>query len=268
VRRLQISSDVRDAINAPEQFRVAFQPLVRLSDWKTIGYEALVRWQHPREGLIQPDLFIPAAEETGVIVRLGREVLVRSLERLAREQREDPTLTMHVNVSVQEIMHGDLPEHVFAAIKAAGVRPETVTLEITENTIIDTSTGAGAVLERLRAGGVRICVDDFGIGYSSLRYLSLFPINSLKIDRSFVSGTGEGIASEPICRMLLDLARSLDLTVVAEGIETPEQADRLLALGAVCGQGYIFSRPIIPERDGELILPDILLNGRPMKIPA
>jgi diguanylate cyclase (GGDEF)-like protein/PAS domain S-box-containing protein len=268
VRRLQISSDVRDAINAPEQFRVAFQPLVRLSDWKTIGYEALVRWQHPREGLIQPDLFIPAAEETGVIVRLGREVLVRSLERLAREQRTDPTLTMHVNVSVQEIMHGDLPEHVFAAIKAAGVRPETVTLEITENTIIDTSTGAGAVLERLRAGGVRICVDDFGIGYSSLRYLSLFPINSLKIDRSFVSGTGEGIASEPICRMLLDLARSLDLTVVAEGIETPEQAERLLELGAFCGQGYIFSRPIIPERDADLILPEILLKGRPMKISA
>jgi diguanylate cyclase (GGDEF)-like protein/PAS domain S-box-containing protein len=268
VRRLQISSDVRDAINAPEQFRVAFQPLVRLSDWKTIGYEALVRWQHPREGLIQPDLFIPAAEETGVIVRLGREVLVRSLERLAREQRTDPTLTMHVNVSVQEIMHGDLPEHVFAAIKSAGVRPETVTLEITENTIIDTSTGAGAVLERLRAGGVRICVDDFGIGYSSLRYLSLFPINSLKIDRSFVSGTGEGIASEPICRMLLDLARSLDLTVVAEGIETPEQAERLLELGAVCGQGYIFSRPIIPERGADLVLPEILLKGRPIKIPA
>jgi diguanylate cyclase (GGDEF)-like protein/PAS domain S-box-containing protein len=268
VRRLQISSDVRDAINAPEQFRVAFQPLVRLSDWKTIGYEALVRWQHPREGLIQPDLFIPAAEETGVIVRLGREVLVRSLERLAREQRHDPALTMHVNVSVQEIMHGDLPEHVFAAIKAAGVRPESVTLEITENTIIDTSTGAGAVLERLRAGGVRICVDDFGIGYSSLRYLSLFPINSLKIDRSFVSGTGEGIASEPICRMLLDLARSLDLTVVAEGIETPEQAERLLALGAVCGQGYVFSRPIIPERDADMVLPEILLKGRPLKIPA
>ena len=263
VRRLQISSDVRDAINAPEQFRVAFQPLVRLSDWKTIGYEALVRWQHPREGLVQPDLFIPAAEETGVIVRLGREVLIRSLERLAREQRTDPTLTMHVNVSVQEIMHGDLPEHVFAAIKATGVPPESVTLEITENAIIDTTTGAGAVLERLRAGGVKICVDDFGIGYSSLRYLSLFPISSLKIDRSFVSGSGDGITSEPIVRMLLDLARSLDLTVVAEGIETYEQADRLHALGAVTGQGYIFSRPIIPERDGELILPAALLAGRP-----
>ncbi len=268
VRRLQISSDVRDAINAPEQFRVAFQPLVRLSDWKTVGYEALVRWQHPREGMLQPDLFIPAAEETGVIVRLGREVLARSLERLAREQRNDPALTMHVNVSVQEIMHGDLPEHVFAALKEAGVRPESLTLEITENAIIDTATGAGAVLERLRAGGVRICVDDFGIGYSSLRYLSLFPISSLKIDRSFVSGSHEGLTSEPICRMLLDLARSLELTVVAEGIETPEQADRLHELGATTGQGYIFSRPIIPERHGELVLPDILLNGRPLKVSA
>jgi EAL domain-containing protein (putative c-di-GMP-specific phosphodiesterase class I) len=143
-----------------------------------------------------------------------------------------------------------------------------VTLEITENAIIDTSTGAGAVLERLRAGGVRICVDDFGIGYSSLRYLSLFPINSLKIDRSFVSGTGAGIASEPIVRMLLDLARSLDLTVVAEGIETLEQADRLCDLGATTGQGYIFSRPIIPEREGELFLPANLLAGRPIAVSA
>jgi diguanylate cyclase (GGDEF)-like protein/PAS domain S-box-containing protein len=266
VRRLQISSDIRDAVNAPEQFRVAFQPLVRLTDWKTIGYEALVRWQHPREGLIQPDLFIPAAEETGAIVRLGREVLVRSLERLALEQRNDPALTMHVNISVQEIMHGDLPEQVFAAIKAAGVRPESLTLEITENAIIDTSTGAGGVLERLRAGGVRVCVDDFGIGYSSLRYLRQFPISSLKIDRSFVSGTGEGLASEPIVRMVLDLSRSLGLSVVAEGIETPAQAEALLALGCPYGQGYIFSRPIIPERDSPLELPAELIKGRP--IPA
>ena len=263
VRRLQISSDVRDAIDSPEQFRVAFQPIVRLTDWKITGYEALVRWQHPREGLIQPDFFIPAAEETGVIVRLGREVLVRSLERLAREQRTNPDLTMHVNVSVQEIMHGDLPEHVFAAIKAFNIRPETVTLEITENAIIDTSTGAGAVLERLRAGGVKVCVDDFGIGYSSLRYLSLFPISGLKIDRSFVTGTeGKTIESEPIVRMLLDLSRSLDLSVVAEGIETVEQADRLEALGCANGQGYVFSKPIIPERGADLIVPAHIVNGR------
>jgi diguanylate cyclase (GGDEF)-like protein/PAS domain S-box-containing protein len=268
VRRLQISSDVRDAINSPEQFRIAFQPIVRLTDWKTIGFESLVRWQHPREGLIQPDLFIPAAEETGVIVRLGHEVLVRALERLAREQRTNPELGMHVNVSVQEIMHGDLPEQVFAAIKAAGVPPESVTLEITENAIIDASTGAGGVLARLRAGGVKVCVDDFGIGYSSLRYLRLFPISGLKIDKSFVSGTGDGLASEPICRMVLDLGRSLDLSVVAEGIETPEQADRLQALGCAYGQGYLFSRPIIPERTGELELPASLVRGRPLTASA
>ena len=263
VRRLQISSDVRDAIDEPGQFRVAFQPIVRLHDWKVTGYEALVRWQHPREGLIGPDLFIPAAEETGVIVRLGREVLIRSLERLAQEQKTDPDLTMHVNVSVQEIVHGDLPEHVFAAIAAAGVRPETVTLEITENAIIDTTTGAGAVLERLRAGGVKVCVDDFGIGYSSLRYLSLFPITGLKIDRSFITTDSvDRVASEPIVRMLLDLARSLDLSVVAEGIESIAQADRLLELGCVNAQGFVFSRPIIPERGGMLHLPDTILNGR------
>ncbi len=262
VRRLQISSDVRDAIGSPEQFRVAFQPLVRLGDWKTIGYEALVRWQHPRQGLILPDLFIPVAEETGVIVKLGREVLARSLERLAREQRTDPTLQMHVNVSVQELVHGDLPEHVFAAIAAAGVAPESLTLEITENAIIDMSTGAGIVLERLRAGGVKVCVDDFGIGYSSLRYLGMLPISGLKIDRSFVSGAGEGLASEPIVRMVLDLARSLDLHVVAEGIETTQQAEALRLLGCATGQGYVFSPPILPGTDQPLTLPAELFAAR------
>jgi diguanylate cyclase (GGDEF)-like protein/PAS domain S-box-containing protein len=262
VRRLQISSDVRDAIDSPDQFCVAFQPLVRLTDWKTVGYEALVRWNHPREGMLAPDLFIPAAEETGVIVRLGREVLARSLERLAIEQRHDPTIQMHVNVSVQELVHGDLPEHVFAAIKSAGIAPDTLTLEITENAIIDTSTGAGAVLERLREGGVRVCVDDFGIGYSSLRYLGLLPISGLKIDRSFVSGVGAGLASEAIVKMVLDLARSLDLHVVAEGIETPEQAEALRILGCATGQGYIFSRPILPADDSPLTLPAELLAAR------
>ncbi len=262
VRRLQISSDVREAINNAEQFLVAFQPLVRLTDWKTTGYEALVRWNHPREGLIQPDLFIPAAEETGVIVRLGRQVLQRSLERLAIEQRVDPSLQMHINASVQELVHGDFPEHVFAAIEAAGVPPETVTIEITENAIIDMSTGVGAVLERLREGGVRVCVDDFGMGYSSLRYLRMLPISGLKIDRSFVSGIGAGLASEPIVQMVLDLARSLDLHVVAEGIETPEQAERLRALGCATGQGYIFSRPLLPGSDQPLALPAELLAAR------
>ncbi len=262
VQRLQITSDMRDAIETPDQFCVAFQPLVRLADWKTIGYEALVRWNHPREGIIQPDLFIPAAEESGVIVRLGRHVLARSLERLAIEQRRDPTLQMHVNVSVQELVHGDLPEHVFAAIHAAGVEPETVTLEITENAIIDMSTGAGAVLERLREGGVKVCIDDFGIGYSSLRYLRMLPISGLKIDRSFVSGYGEGLASEPIVKTVLDLARSLDLHVVAEGIETPEQAEKLRLLGCATGQGFIFSRPLMPALDQPLALPAELLAAR------
>jgi len=263
VRRLQISSDVRDAINEPEQFRVAFQPLVRLTDRRTIGYEALVRWKHPREGMIQPDLFIPAAEETGVIVRLGREVLTRALKRLAVEQRRDPNISMHVNASVQEIMHGDLPEHVFAAIAAAGVTPGSLTLEITENTILDATTGAGAVLERLRAGGVGVCVDDFGIGYSSLRYLRSFPITGLKIDKAFVSqGNEPGLAAEAIVKMVLDLGRSLDLTIVAEGIETPDQAEHLARLGCKYGQGYIFSRPIMDDdRDTPLELPRELAIG-------
>lgn len=257
VRRLQITSDLRLAANEPDQFRLAFQPIVRLADSRTTGYEALIRWQHPRDGLLAPDLFIPVAEETGLISRIGRYVLAGALERLARERRVDPALTMHVNVSVQEIIHGDLPKTVFAALADAGVPADALTLEITEHAIIDSSTGAAAVLERLRAGGVRVCIDDFGIGYSSLRYLSMFPITGLKIDRSFVSGTHGGLASAPIVRMLLDLARSLELTVVAEGIETMTQADALRMLGCDFGQGYVFSPPILEDRrnaDGTVTL--------------
>jgi sensor c-di-GMP phosphodiesterase-like protein len=156
-------------------------------------------------------------------------------------------------------VHGDLPEYVFGAIEAARITPGTLTLEITENAIIDMSTGVGAVLERLREGGVKVCVDDFGIGYSSLRYLRTLPISDLKIDRSFVSGLGEGLASEPIVRMVLDLARSLDLHVVAEGIETTRQADELRRLGCATGQGYVFSRPILPGDAEPLCLPADLL---------
>jgi diguanylate cyclase (GGDEF)-like protein/PAS domain S-box-containing protein len=261
VRKMQISSDVRDAINAPNQFLVAFQPLVRLADGKTTGYEALVRWNHPREGLLQPDVFVPAAEENGSVVKLGRYVLARALERLAFERRAHPTLQMHVNVSVQELMQGELPEHVFAAIRLAGVPPEALTLEITEYAIVDTGTGAAAVLGQLRDGGVRICVDDFGIGYSSLRYLRSLPISGLKIDRSFISGNGPSLASEPIVRMVLDLARSLDLDVVAEGVETPEQVEQLLDLGCSIGQGYYYSRPLLVPANAPLVAPSLVAPG-------
>jgi EAL domain-containing protein (putative c-di-GMP-specific phosphodiesterase class I) len=193
-------------------------------------------------------------DEFGVVF-LDPDIEARVERRLAIEQRSDPTLQMHVNVSVQELVHGDLPEHVFAAIRAAGVRPETVTLEITENAIVDMSTGAGAVLERLRAGSVRVCVDDFGIGYSSLRYLGMLPISGIKIDRSFVSGHGADLASEPIVRMVLDLARSLGLDVVSEGIETAEQAAALRLLGCSTGQGFIFSPPLLPALDQPPALP-------------
>lgn len=262
VRHLQISSDVREAAASPDQFAVAYQPIVRLGDEQIAGFEALVRWNHPTEGLLLPDQFIPAAEENGVIIALGREVLYRATRRLALEQQRLPNATMHVNVSVAEIMHGDLIEHVFRALESARVRPEHLTLEITEHTILDASTGAGAILERLLAGGVRITVDDFGIGYSSLRYLRTFPISGLKIDRSFVSGSGSGLASEPIVQMILDLGRSLNLSVVAEGIECRPQAQRLNELGCLYGQGFFFGEPLLETPQTPLVfLTDLRYSG-------
>ena len=200
--------------------------IVRLSDWRTVGYEALVRWNHPREGLLTPDTLHPGRRrDRGHRAARPRDSRPRACSGWRASKQLDAAITMHVNVSVQEIMHGDLARARLrrdqSQRRSAG---DAHARDYRERNHRRQRPALPAVLERLRAGGVRICVDDFGIGYSSLRYLRQFPISSLKIDRSFVSGTDDGLASEPIVRMVLDLSRSLDLTVVAEGVETMEQA--------------------------------------------
>jgi len=247
VRRLQLTSDLRTAI-AEGELVVAYQPIVRLRDAEIVAFEALVRWNHPREGLLAPSEFIALAEETGQIVAVGRSVFRQACARLAIERRQRPNVQMHVNLAVQEIMQHDLAEFVSATLLAANVPAQSVVLEITENAIIESSLASDVSLRALREIGVGICIDDFGVGYSSLRYLHRFPISGLKIDRSFVSGTigSTELTSEPIVRMLLDLARTLGLDVVAEGIEHEDQRDALQALGAQYGQGYLFAEPAVP----------------------
>ena len=240
VRRLQLTSDLRRAVENNE-LRLAYQPIVRLADRSVIAYEALMRWEHPRDGLLMPDDFVPLAEETGLIVGMGRWAIDRACERLARERRVNDAIAMHVNVSVQEIMQTDCATFIEERLAAHGVPPEALIVEITENAIIESSERSDLFLRRLRGIGVGICIDDFGVGYSSLRYLHRFPISGLKIDRSFVNGTDDDLASEPIVRMLLDLARTLGLDVVAEGIEHERQSAALQILGCLCGQGYLFS---------------------------
>jgi len=247
VRRLQLTSDLRSAI-ADGELIVAYQPIVRLRDGEVVAFEALVRWNHPREGLLQPSEFIALAEETGLIVAVGRSVFRQACAQLALARREHPNVQMHVNLAVQEIMQLDLADFVSATLLEANLPPESIVLEITENAIIESSLASDVSLRALRAIGVGICIDDFGVGYSSLRYLHRLPISGLKIDRSFVSGTAgtTDLTSEPIVRMLLDLALTLGLDVVAEGIEHEDQRDALQALGAQYGQGYLFAEPSVP----------------------
>ncbi len=247
VRRLQLTSDLRSGI-ANGELVVAYQPIVRLSDAEVVAFEALVRWNHPRDGLLPPSDFVTLAEETGQIVALGRSVFRQACRQLALERETRPDVQMHINLAVQEIMQHDLAEFVSACLAETNVPPESVVLEITENAIIESSLASDVSLRALRAIGVGICIDDFGVGYSSLRYLHRFPISGLKIDRSFVSGTAgtTALTSEPIVRMLLELARTLGLNVVAEGIEHEDQRDALQALGAQFGQGFLFAQPAVP----------------------
>ncbi len=248
VRRLQLTSDLRSAITSDELI-VAYQPIVRLRDGEVVAFEALVRWNHPREGLLAPSEFITLAEETGQIVALGRNVFAQACRQLARERATRPHVQMHINLAVEEIMQEDLAEFVSATLIEAELPANSIVLEITENAIIESSLASDVSLRSLRAIGVGICIDDFGVGYSSLRYLHRLPISGLKIDRSFVSGTAgtTGLTSEPIVRMLLELARTLGLDVVAEGIEHDDQRDALEALGAQYGQGYLFAEPAVQQ---------------------
>jgi diguanylate cyclase (GGDEF)-like protein/PAS domain S-box-containing protein len=242
MRRLQLTSDLRSAVDRDE-LRLAYQPIVRLADRTVVGYEALMRWEHPRDGLLDPDTFVPLAEETGLIVGMGRWALDAACRRLAELRAGDPMLAMHVNVSVQEIMQSDCAAYIADRLEAHRVPPGSLIVEITENAIIESTRSSDMFLKQLRAIGVGICIDDFGVGYSSLRYLHRFPISGLKIDRSFVTGTDEDLASEPIVNMLLELARTLGLDVVAEGVESERQSAALQVLGCIYGQGFLYARP-------------------------
>jgi diguanylate cyclase (GGDEF)-like protein len=243
-KRLGLVSDLRAAIDE-EAFDVDFQPIVALASGKIVGLEALVRWPGYNNGAgLAPLEFVPVAEEVGLISKIGRFVLARSCEALAEWQRVIPGLGLSVNLAVQEILQPDIDAYVLDLLRRFGLRPQQITLEITETAIMRSGSLATSALERLRATGVRLCIDDFGTGYSSLRYLQQFTVNAIKIDRSFVAGSGGELASEPIVRMLVELAASYGADCVAEGVETAGQSKALHALRCTFGQGYFFNRPL------------------------
>ncbi len=252
--RLEDEQGLRRALRDGE-LRVHYQPIVRLSTRRTVGWEALVRWQHPVRGLLGPEAFLPMAEETGLVVPLGRLVLERACAQLAARRAAgdaDGTadggapLRMSVNVSAQHLAAGTLQDDVDAALAAAGLEPSGLTLEITEQALVVSHVQAAAVLADLRGRGCRIALDDFGTGYSSLAYLRRLPVDVLKIDRTFVTGAGTGANDSALLSAITALGRSLGLDTVAEGVETGDELAATEAAGATHAQGFLFGRPAPP----------------------
>jgi diguanylate cyclase (GGDEF)-like protein len=227
--------------------RLHYQPIVTLIDGQLLGHEALVRWDHPVRGLVGPDEFITIAEQTGLIVALGAWVLREACKQAKRFQSLNPRwqqLTMSVNLSGGQLSQPDLIEMVASALRDAELGPEHLQLEMTESVLMDDAGAAITILESLKELDVRLGIDDFGTGYSSLAYLRRFPMDVLKIDRSFVDGVGQDLEATAIVAAIVSLADTLGLTTIAEGVETSLQRNSLLSLGCSRAQGYLFARPV------------------------
>jgi EAL domain-containing protein (putative c-di-GMP-specific phosphodiesterase class I) len=225
---------------------VAYQPQVELSSGRCVGAEALVRWHHPERGYVPPDVFIPVAEDSDLVIALGRSVLRRACTDAAgwiAALPADHAFEIAVNLSVRQLEHPDLVAEVGEALRSAGLDPTRLVVEVTESVFLD-DTGLGIeALRQLRELGVRVALDDFGTGYSSLGYLQRFAVDILKIDRRFVSSLNPGDGRPELAAAIVGLARSLHLDVVAEGIEEATQTRRLRELGCTVGQGFLFARP-------------------------
>jgi EAL domain-containing protein (putative c-di-GMP-specific phosphodiesterase class I) len=256
LERVALEQDLWRAL-AREEFVLHYQPIVDLASERIVAAEALIRWQHPARGLVPPAVFVPLAEETGLIRPLGRWVIREACRQARAWQGGGHPLSVSVNLTAHEFGGSALVEDVAAALRDAGLEPARLRLEITESVAMRDAEATIATLAALRALGVRIAIDDFGTGYSSLAYLQRLPVDTLKIDRSFVRDLGPDGASLTICRSVTLLAHALGLRVTAEGIETDDQAARLRDLGCDHGQGYHFARPV-PAAD----LTERLREGR------
>jgi diguanylate cyclase (GGDEF)-like protein len=246
IKLLQLETDLRRAIERDE-FIVVYQPIMSLDTGLLRGFEALVRWRHPERGLIAPADFIPIAEETGMIVQIGEWVLreaCRQMRVWCDTFPSEPKTFMCVNLSVKQFSQPDLTEKVAAILKETGLAATSLKLEITESAVMENVETATEMLEQLQTLGVQLAMDDFGTGYSSLSNLHRFPINTLKIDRSFITRMAENNENAEIVRTISGLAQNLGMDVVAEGVETREQLDLLRSLGCQYGQGYYFSKPL------------------------
>ena len=250
--RLQDAVGLRRALERGE-FRTVYQPIIDTDTGSTVGMEALIRWEDPERGLIAPGLFIPAAEETGLIVPIGAWVLDDALSQVQRWREEFPhtgDLWVAVNISSRQLQAPGLVEQVAASMQRAGIPPSAVHLEITESAVMNDLEPVVDTLVALRALGLHLAVDDFGTGYSSLTYLKRLPVTTVKIDRSFIRGLGgsDDAFDRPLVDAIIKMSESLHLEVIAEGVETPEQLDVLRELGGRVAQGFLWSKPLTKEQ--------------------
>ncbi|MCW5982374.1 MAG: EAL domain-containing protein [Bryobacteraceae bacterium] len=257
LERLELEQDLRRALDQ-DQLSIFYQPKVHLPDGALAGFEALARWRHPVRGLVPPAEFIPVAEECGLIIPIGTWVLKQACQTMSRWRSEYsacPPLEISVNVSARQLRQADFVETVRAALEESGLPPSSLQLEVTESVVLVDTEATVAILAQIKALGVGLKIDDFGTGYSSLKYLQNYSFDALKIDRSFVMRIGQDQNSAEVVKAILSLGRSMNLEIVAEGIETAEQREYLNDFGCHFGQGYYIARPMA-EKDAETYLAD------------
>jgi diguanylate cyclase (GGDEF)-like protein len=244
--RHELEMDLQAAIGT-DQFFLNYQPIFNLSDMTAIGVEALMRWNHPTRGAVRPDEFIPPLEASGLIIPVGRWVVKEACRQGMRWREAGRDLKVSINASARQLDADTLVDDVRSALRESGFPPDMLIIEITETCLMRDAKGTLQQLRALKALGVRIAIDDFGTGYSSLAYLQQFPIDSLKIDRSFIADMGKSAESDTLIRTLIQLGKALNLETLAEGIEEDDQLAQLRGEKCDVGQGYLFARPVAAE---------------------
>jgi diguanylate cyclase (GGDEF)-like protein/PAS domain S-box-containing protein len=251
--RLQLEADLRKGLERDE-LEVHYQPFYSLDEQQIVGAEALVRWRHPVNGLISPERFIPIAEETGLILPLGRYVLDKACQQACSiRERLGVDLPVSINLSPRQFQEGGLPAYVGAMLEATGLPSELLIFEITESMVMADLSGAREIMKKLNGLGVRLAIDDFGTGHSSLAYLKQFPVHEVKVDRAFVQGVAESPVDSAIVRAVIDLANAMGITTVAEGVETRSQVAGLKMIGCEVAQGFYFSPPLHADEFDQLL---------------
>ncbi|HYG86475.1 MAG TPA: EAL domain-containing protein [Azospirillum sp.] len=257
VEQVRLEHDLRRAMERGEELWIAYQPIVDMVTGGLAGFEALMRWSHPERGLIPPGVFIPIAESTGLIVKLGEWILREACRQVADWQAKrtpgSAPLFMSVNLSTRQLREPDIVDVVRGVVRETGVEPSWIKLELTESAVMEKAEQSIRLLQTLRGLGIKLSIDDFGTGYSSLSYLHKLPIDSLKVDRSFVSAMHQSEENRAIVRIIVDLARLLGFDIIAEGIETTADANLLRALACDFGQGYHFAKPL-PAAEAEKLV--------------